>query len=108
MSDTKYTGYQYKLRTGSPMPKGMLAGGEFYVHTFMAEKTKVDIYTYTENLPSSKEFRGQLAGLTNRGESFISASFNRLKDKSGKVFSGTVTYNPVFIDEDDLDTSPGP
>lgn len=108
MVETKYTGYQYKLRAGSPMSMGEQGAGNFFVHTFMAEQTKVDVYTYIDQLPSSTEFRGQIAGLTNRDDSYISASFNRLQDRSGSVFAGTVVYNPTYLDEDILETSPGP
>lgn len=106
MAETKYTGYQYRLRAGSPMSMGEQGAGNFYVHTFMAEQNKIDVYTYIDYLPSSTEFRGQVAGLEDRDNSYISAQFSRLQDKSGTVFSGKVVYNPTYIEEDSLETSP--
>lgn len=93
--DIIYTSSQYRLRAGAPMSKGDQGEGDFYVHTFMAEITRVDSYMYTTSLPESTEFRGQ-------GGSFISASFNRLTDRSGHVFSGKVMHNPEYVEENEL------
>lgn len=93
--DIVYTTNQYRLRAGAPMSKGEQGAGDFYVHTFMAEITRVDSYMYTTSLPESTEFRGQ-------GGDFISASFNRLTDRSGQVFSGKVTYSPGYVEENEL------
>lgn len=95
-NEEKYTGYQYKLRTSAPMSVGDPGGGTFVVHTFMAEKNLVEVYTYTTNLPNSEEFRGQ------QGE-YISAQFSRLPDRSGDVFSGKIVYTPEYIDETQLE-----
>lgn len=89
MSDVMSTGRIYRLRAGSPMP---IAGGNFVVHTFMAEESKVDVYMCTTSLPSSNEFRGQ-------GGNLVSASFSRLETRDGDTFSGKVVHNPVFVEE---------
>jgi len=94
-NDIIYTTSQYRLRAGAPMSKGDQGEGDFYVHTFMAEITQVDSYMYTTSLPESTEFRGQ-------GGNFISASFNRLTDRSGQVFSGKAMYSPSYVEEDEL------
>lgn len=93
--DIIYTSSQYRLRAGAPMSKGEQGEGDFYVHTFMAEITQVDSYMYTTSLPESTEFRGQ-------GGNFISASFNRLVDRSGHVFSGKVMHSPEYVEETEL------
>lgn len=90
-----YTTNQYRLRSGSPMSKGDQGEGDFYIHTFMAEITQVDSYMYTTSLPESTEFRGQ-------GGNFVSASFNRLTDRSGQVFSGKTIHSPSYVEEDEL------
>ena len=89
--DIVYSGYQYRLRAGSPMPVG--SSGNFVLHTFMKEKYKVDSYLYTEKLPSSEDFIGQGGGL-------YSANFSRLSDKGGDSFQGRIVYAPTIIDED--------
>lgn len=94
-SDVVYNNYSYRLRAGAPMSKGEQGAGDFYVHTFMAECSRIDNYLYTETLPGSEEFRGQ-------GGNFTSASFNRLSDRSGTVFAGTMTCSPNYIEEDDI------
>lgn len=94
-NDVVYQNETYKLRAGAPMSKGEQGAGDFYVHTFMAERTQVDNYLYTETLPGSEEFRGQ-------GGNFTSASFNRLADRSGTVFAGTVNHSPVYVEEDEI------
>jgi len=93
MPELVYRGQTYRLRAGTPMPVG--GGGSFVLHTFMAEKSDVDIYACTESLPASSEFRGQ-------GGNLMSASFSRLNVKGGGVFSGKVVYSPVYVDEDDI------
>lgn len=90
--DLVYKGKQYRLRAGSPINA---AGGNFVLHTFMAEENEIDSIIYTNNLPSSTDFRG-------RGGNYMSANFSRLPDKSGNVFSGKIVYNPKYIDEDDI------
>lgn len=94
-NDVVYENSSYRLRAGAPMSKGEQGAGDFYVHTFMAECTKIENYLYTENLPGSEEFRGQ-------GGMFTSASFSRLADKSGTVFAGTKNCSPHYIEEDDI------
>lgn len=87
---------QYRLRASSPMPVAEGSyGGEFVLHTFMAEVSYVDIYECTEHLPGSGQFRGQ-------GGSLMSASFSRLGDRSGNVFQGRVVHAPEYIDEGQL------
>lgn len=91
-NDVVYTGQTYKLRSGAPMSKGAQGAGEFYLHTFMAERNDVDNYLYTESLPDSDAFRGQ-------GGNYMSANFSRLNDRSGTAFSGKVIHNPDFVSE---------
>ena len=91
MPELVYRGEIYRLRAGTPMPIG--GGGNFVLHTFMAEKSDVDIYACTENLPASSQFRGQ-------GGNLMSANFSRLNVKGGRVFSGKVVYAPEYVDED--------
>ena len=92
--DVLVVGYQYKLRAGSPMG---ISGAKatFVLHTFMAEKTKVDNYLCTNTLPLSTEFRGQ-------GGDLMQASFNRLQDVGGNTFQGRIMHEPDYIDEDEL------
>ena len=97
MADTVYEGQQYKLRAGPIMDIGNQGAGNFVIHTFMAEVTRVQSYTYTTLLPASTDFRGQ-------GGSLVSASFSRIEDASGEVFSGQKIYNSEYIEED---TVPG-
>ena len=92
MADEYYTGTQYKLRSGSPMPT---IQGHFVLHTFLAEEYRVDSYLCTETLPGSEEFRGQYGPL-------ISASYSRLGVRGGNTFQGKKTYSPTFIEEDEL------
>lgn len=91
MPELVYRGQIYRLRAGSPMPAG--GGGEFVLHTFMAEISEVDIIACTENLPASSQFRGQ-------GGDLVSASFSRLNVKGGRIFSGKQVYSPDYVDED--------
>jgi len=94
-SDVSYPGERYSLRAGAPMSVGDPGTGTFVVHTFMAEKFDVLLYTYTENLPKSSEFRGQ-------GGAFNSARFSRLSVACGDAFSGETVDNPTYVDEDDI------
>ena len=86
------TGETYKLRAGSPMPIGT---GDFRTHTFMAERTQVDTYLYTNSLKGSEEFRGQ-------GGNYISANFSRILDKGGESFQGSVQHNPEYVEETEV------
>lgn len=87
-----YTGQQYRLRAGAPMP---VVGGGFKLHTFMAELSQIDSHVCTETLPGSEEFRGQ-------GGSYVSANFSRLNVKGGTSFSGRIVHSPSFIEEDGM------
>ena len=82
-------GETYRLRAGAPMPIG---GADFILQTFMAEKSKVRTYLYTEDLPGSEEFRGQ-------DGPYVSGSFTRLLDKSTDAFTGKKTWSPTFHEE---------
>lgn len=93
MAETVYTGQTYRLRAGSPMPT--MTGGRFVLHTFMAEKSDIDIVVCTESLPGSGDFRGQ-------GGNLMSANFSRVNAKGGNVFSGKIVYEPEYVDEDDI------
>ena len=93
MAET-YTGYQYSLRAGSPMPIGV-GDGNFVLFTFGAEITKVDIEIGTDSIKSSRDFRGQ-------GGDLISAQYSRMADRSGNLFQSKLVYNPTFVDEDDI------
>ena len=83
-----YTGTQYRLRAGAPMP----IGGGFMLHTFMAEETTVDMLIFTEEIVGSEEFRGQ-------GGTLLSAAYNRLPDVGGKSFSGKIVRDLKYVDE---------
>jgi hypothetical protein len=93
MPELVYQGKIYRLRAGQPMP--VVGGGNFVLHTFMAEVNDIDVIACTESLPASSEFRGQ-------GGKLISASFSRLGVKGGSVFSGRKVYSPTYVDEDDI------
>jgi hypothetical protein len=72
------------------------AGGGFVLHTFMAEKSQVDVSFCTSSLPSSLDFRGQ-------GGNLISASFSRLKNEGGgELFQGKRVHQPEYVDEGDF------
>ena len=87
-----YIGYQFRVRAGTAMPvEGV---GNFKWHTFMAEKYLIENYLCTQDLPASSDFRGQ-------GGELFSASFRRISDTTGTLFSGKKVYNPEIIDEDD-------
>jgi len=88
-----YTGYQFKIRAGTAMP--VEGQNNFKWHTFMAEKSLIESYLCTSNLPASSDFRGQGGGL-------FSASFTRIADVSGELFSGKKVYNPEIVDEDSI------
>lgn len=89
---TSYTTYTYRLRAGMPMP---LAGGGFVLHTFMAERSKIEIDLCETSLPSSSDFRGQ-------GGELVSANFSRVKDKGGgEYYQGQRVYQPTFVSEGD-------
>jgi len=72
---------------------GKAGSGHFIMHTFMAEETEITNYIYTTELLESTEFRGQGGNLT-------SATFNRINDVSGSLFTGSATHNPKYVDED--------
>lgn len=91
MPEVSFRGQVYRLRCGTPMP--VRGGGNFVLHTFMAEISDIDIISCTESLPSSSEFRGQ-------GGDLMSANFSRLNVVGGNIFSGKKVYAPDYIDED--------
>jgi len=93
MAEKTYKSVQYRLRAGSPMPTK--DAGRFVLHTFMAEKTEVDIVACTSSLPGSSDFRGQ-------GGDYTSANFSRLGVKGGNVFSGKKMYQPTFVEEEEI------
>ena len=90
MPEEVYTGQEYRLRAGSPMPVSTY--GKFVLHTFMGELSYVDIYVCTENLPGSEEFRGQ-------GGSYMSANFSRLGVAGGNLFSGKIVKKVEYVEE---------
>ena len=94
MPEVSYTGQQYRLRAGTPMP--IQDAGVFVYHTFMAEVSDITIYACTSSLPGSTDFRGQ-------GGDFMSANFSRLNVKGGGVFNGKVVHSPNFVDEDEIE-----
>lgn len=85
-----FTGQQYRLRAGAPMP---VMNGGFVIHTFMAELSQVDTFLCTEELPGSDEFRGQ-------GGDYVKANFSRLNVRTGDYFQGNIIYSPSYIEED--------
>lgn len=93
MPELIFSGEQYRLRAGSPMPVRGL--GEFILQTFMAEKNVIETLACTEDLPASSAFRGQ-------GGELISASFSRLGAIGGTLFNGRRVYSPTYIDEDEI------
>lgn len=85
-----YSTHTYRLRCGMPMS---IAGGGFVLHTFMAEKSQLDVFFCTSSLPSSSDFRGQ-------GGNLVSASFSRLKNEGGgELFQGKQVHQPEYVDE---------
>lgn len=93
MAEIKYTGQTYRLRAATPMP--VATPGRFILQTFMAEVSDVEMYTCTEDLPASEEFRGQ-------GGNLMSANFSRLNIAGGDQFQGKKTYTPSYVDEDTI------
>jgi hypothetical protein len=91
LDDQIYISQQYRLRAGTPMP--VEGSNNFKYHTFMAEKYEVWNYLATQTLPRSSDFRGQGGNLT-------SASFSRVSDNTGKIFSGRKVFSPTIIEED--------
>lgn len=88
-----YTGRQYKLRAGTPMPTATT--GHFVFHTFMAATKKVEINTCVTSVPTSDMFRGQ-------GGSLQSASYSRLPVTANgeELFRGQETTADLFDSED--------
>ena len=91
--NSSYDVTTYKLRAGSTMPTKN--SGEFVVHTFMAEKSRIEVFQCTDKLPSSSDFRGQ-------GGSLMSANFSRVGVEGGNIFQGKKMYNPSFTEEDSM------
>ena len=91
MAEISYTGKQYRLRAGAPMP----VNGGFLLHTFMAEVNDVTMYACTSSLPGSGEFRGQ-------GGNLVSANFSRLGAKGGNAFSGRKVSAPNYVEEENM------
>lgn len=85
-----YDGYKWRLRAGKAMPT---QDGNFRLHTFGAETSKIRSFLYTEILPETTDFRGQ--GGT---ENLISASFNRLPTCDG-AFQGKQVWSPEWHEE---------
>jgi hypothetical protein len=96
MSENIYIGYEYKLRSGSPINT---SGSSGFLHTFMAEKTKVTVKSVVESqdILVSSDFSGN-------GGDYISASYNRLNDVSGDKFHGREVEKPEYIEEDELNS----
>ena len=92
-TEVVYPSTQFRLRAASPMPTGII--GAFILHTFGAEKSKIELVSCTTTLPASTEFRGQ-------GGTLMSASFTQLPIKDGGVFSGKRVHAPEFIQEDEM------
>ena len=93
MAEKIHESTQYRLRAGSPMP--VMQKGRFVLHTFMAETSKIEFISCTEELPGSSQFRGQ-------GGDLMTAKFSQLSVKGGGVFSGQRTYPPIYVDEDSI------
>ena len=96
--NVSYTGQQYVLRASSPMPVyGEGSGGipTYVLHSFGADISEVDIYECTTKLPASRQFQGQ-------GGNLFSASFSRIDDSSGDIFTGRAVHAPDFNDENAL------
>lgn len=86
----EYTTYTYRLRCGAPMS---ITGGTFVLHTFMAEKTQIDMELCATSLPSSSDFRGQ-------GGTLMSANFSRMKNEpGGRFFQGQKVHIPEYVEE---------
>jgi len=80
---------EYKLRAGPPMPVG---DDKNILQTFGVNKYRIVIQTVTKDIVDSSRFRGN-------GGDLVSASYNRLLDKSGLKFSARLVYSPSFEDE---------
>lgn len=72
-----------------------IGAGGFVMHTFLAEKSQIDVYSYTDSIVGSDAFRGQ-------GGSYVSASYSRLLDQSGEVYQGKVVHSPTYVSEDSI------
>lgn len=92
MATTEFEGWELKLRAAGPMPVGQAGGGSFIQQTFGVDRYRIIIQPATDVIVDSTAFRGQFGDL-------ISASYNRLQDKSGLKFSARLVYNPTFEDE---------
>lgn len=85
----EYTGTQYRLRAGSPMPTSVR--GEFVLHSFMAANQDSVIETCEIQLLRSSDFQGQ-------GGGFTSASYQRLP-LTEERYSGKSTTSELYIEE---------
>ena len=87
-------GHNYKTRTGGPFP---VDGARFFVHTFMAEDTRITYYEATDVLLTSSDMAGQ-------GGDYVSASYNGLPYlvEGQFIFTGQEVEKPNYIDEDDI------
>ena len=98
MANVIYTGgQQYTLRASGPMPVYGDGSSDniprYVLHTFGADVSDVEIYECTDTLPSSDEFRGQ-------GGNLLNASFSRLDERSGEIFTGRAVHYPTFENEE--------
>lgn len=87
----EYTGYQYRLRAGSPMPTS--TKGHFVLHSFMAERQQIDIETCESDLVRSSAFRGQAGD-----GGLYAAQYSRLP-LSEERYSSKITNSPLYIEE---------
>jgi len=78
--------YVARLRSGAPINTSR---GDLVLHVFGSERSRLDIKGATNNLPSSKDFRG-------RKGPYLNASFSRIADVGGDTFSGRITYPPEY------------
>ena len=96
MINDEFFADEFKLRAGPPMPVGV-GTGEFVLQKFGVDKYQIIIQPTTDTIVDSSAFRGQ-------GGPYISASYSRLQDKSGNIFSARLVKSPTFEDESVLDT----
>lgn len=89
-----YIGYEYKLRAGSPIKT---TGDVGDLHTFMAEKSEVII----KHAMTSDDMLTSEDMLANGGE-YVSANYNRHKERTGDKFSGREIKAPLYVDEDNI------
>jgi hypothetical protein len=90
MASQPYIGETYRVRASTPMSV-TTREGYFVWHTFMAEKSRMEVYDcYTADLPLSSEFRGQ-------GGDKVSAQFTRLNIVGGETFQGKISYSPEYV-----------